>query len=103
VVCSVASSCCYSEPISTLEPTLGSLARVKAVVVAIVALVSTLLTNPCTVMSFKLLVGQVLIWNYSKVDQLSTTNNYTFTPLPVFIVPSIGMVPWKTKSSLPQK
>jgi hypothetical protein len=28
------------------------------------------------------------------------TTNYTFTPLAVFIVPSIGMVPWKTKSNL---
>jgi hypothetical protein len=24
------------------------------------------------------------------------TNNYTFTPLPVFIVPTIVMVPWNT-------
>jgi hypothetical protein len=27
------------------------------------------------------------------------TTNYTFTPLAVFIVLSIGMLPWKTKSN----
>jgi hypothetical protein len=29
-----------------------------------------------------------------------TTTYYTFTPLAVFIVPSIGMLPWKKQLNL---
>jgi hypothetical protein len=37
------------------------------------------------------------------VKDFFATNNYTFTPLPIFIVLSIGVSPWKKSNPLLRK
>jgi hypothetical protein len=51
----------------------------------------------------KLSLSLSWILDIGSLEKVIFTTNYTFTPLAVFIVPSIGMLPWKKKLNLVRK